>query len=405
MLLLASVRNVSPFGVRFKQGNAHMKNLLKSSTLCLLALVSLSTVVTRAQTRDARLLSARAGGINLVSGDVKVRRAGSQEWQSISVKDDLRTGDAARTGADGRVEVLLNPGSYLRAAASTEVELTDASLESLRVNILRGNVLIEATGYDELGLNIQITTPRTHVELSRSGVYRIDVAESGETVVSVQKGRALVGDGLAAIVVKGGKVARVGAGAVEIAKVDKKQRDDLDQWSRERGRELAKVNTSLASRQTNSMLASNGFWDLFRAEYPSSYLGLWMWSMQTGCYTFLPFNMGWRSPYGYNYGGVLSIPDSYNYCWGCSRRYQPYIVQSPHNMPVNNGTSFGGVPPPSSGGGGGVSSSSSGGTTFGSGGGSSNRGGGSVASPPPSAPVERPVRERTYEPGSRPIDH
>ncbi len=379
-----------------------MRNLLKSSTLCLLALVSLASVSVRAQTRDARLISASAGGVNLVSGDVKTRRAGGQEWQSISVKDDLKTGDAARTGADGRVEVLLNPGSYLRAGASTEFELTDASLESLRINVLRGSVLVEATGYDELGLNIQITTPRTKVELSRSGVYRIEVAESGETVVSVQKGRALVGDGLAAIVLKSGKVARVGAGGVEVAKIEKKQRDDLDQWSRERGRELAKVNASLASRQTNTMLASNGFWDLFRAEYSSSYLGLWMWSMQTGCYTFLPYSMGWRSPYGFNYGGVLAVPDSWNYCWGCSRRYQPFIVQqSPYNMP-NNGVSVRGVPPPSSSGSGSSSSSSGG---FGGGGSSGSSGGGSVASPPPSAPVERPMRERTYEPGSRPIDH
>jgi len=404
--------------------SAHMKNLLKSSTLCVLALVSLSTVTARAQTRDkqlvlfdrqtsdsarpvdgqtrdARLISARAGGINLASGDVKARRAGSPDWQSISVKDDLKTGDAARTGADSRVEVLLNPGSYLRAGALTEFELTDASLDHLRINVLRGNVLVEATGYDELGLNIQITTPRTHVELARSGVYRIDVAESGETVVSVQKGRARVGDGDASIVLKGGKVARVGAGGVEVAKVEKKQRDGLDQWSRERGRELARVNTTLASRQTNSLLDSNGFWDLFRAEYPSSYLGLWMWSFQTGCYTFLPYSLGWRSPYGFNYGGVLVVPDSYNRCWGCDPHfYRPFITQSPHDMPVNNGVSFGGLPPPSSGSGG---SSSSGSTTFG--GGNSNRGGGTVSSPPPSPPVERPMRERTYEPGSRPLDH
>src|SRR5689334_2255001 len=142
-----------------------MRNLLRISTLCLLALVSLAAVSAQAQTRDVRLVSARAGGINLVSGDVTARRAGSVEWQSISVKDDLKTGDMARTGADGRVEVLLNPGSYLRAGASTEFEMTDASLDRLRLSVSRGSVLVEATGYDEMGLNIQITTPQTRVEL------------------------------------------------------------------------------------------------------------------------------------------------------------------------------------------------------------------------------------------------
>src|SRR3954468_4985932 len=113
-----------------------MKNFLKSSTLCALALVSLTAfsagaqtrddrVPVDGQTRDDRLISAKAGGVNFVAGDVKVRRAGGQDWQSVTVKDDLKDGDSARTGADGRVEVLLNPGSYLRAGSSTEFELTD----------------------------------------------------------------------------------------------------------------------------------------------------------------------------------------------------------------------------------------------------------------------------------------
>jgi hypothetical protein len=374
-----------------------MNNFLKSSTLCLLALAFVSLCAS-AQTRDARLISANAGGVNLVSGDVKARRAGSQEWQRVSVKDDLKSGDTTRTGADGRIEVLLNPGSYLRASGSTEFELTDSSLDNLRLSLTRGSVLVEATGYDEMGINIQIATPRTRVELARSGVYRIDVTGSGETIVSVQKGRAHVGEGLTAMVVKSGKVVRVGAAGVEVAKLDKKQRDDLDMWSRERGKELAKVNDALASRQTNTLLASNGFYDLFKAEYPSSYFGLWMWSMQTGCYTFLPFNAGWRSPYGFGYGSVFVVPDSYNYCWGCSpRHYQPVIVHNanPQNTITPNTTYIGG--PSASGGGGGSTGTSIGGV--------SGVGGGRVASPPPSAPVERPTRERTYEPGSRPLDH
>src|SRR3954470_22027596 len=149
-----------------------MKNLFKSSALCLFALAFVSLSAS-AQTRDARLISANAGGVNLISGDVKARRAGSQEWQRVSVKDDLKSGDTTRTGADGRIEVLLNPGSYLRASGSTEFELTDSSLDNLRLSLTGGSVLVEATGYDEMGINIQITTPRTRVELARSGVYRI----------------------------------------------------------------------------------------------------------------------------------------------------------------------------------------------------------------------------------------
>jgi hypothetical protein len=378
-----------------------MKSFLKSSTLCLLALVSLAAASARAQTRDDRLISAKAGGVNFVAGDVKTRHADGKDWLSVSVKDDLRSGDAARTGADGRVEVLLNPGSYLRAGASTEFELEDASLDNLRVRLTRGSVLVEATGYGDLGLDIEVATPQTRVSIVRTGVYRIDVSQSGETAVSVLKGRALVGEGAAGLTVKAGKVARVGAGVgVEVAKADKKQRDELDLWSRERGKELAKVNDALANRQTNTLLASySGFPDIFNAGFPSSAYGLWMWSYRTGCYTFLPFYTGWRSPYGYGYGSFFTSFGYYNDCWNCPVDwYRRIIVQhaDPTMTRTPNTTVVHGAPPPSTGGG------------FGSSGGG-NTGGGitTVTSPSPSAssPVERgdrPTRERTFDQGARP---
>lgn len=375
-----------------------MKSFLKSSTLCLLALASFVAASARAQTRDDRLISAKAGGVNFVAGDVKTCHADSKDWLSVSVKDDLRSGDAARTGADGRVEVLLNPGSYLRAGASTEFALEDASLDNLRVRLTRGSVLVEATGYGDLGLDIEVATPQTRVSIVRTGVYRIDVSQSGETAVSVLKGRALVGEGEAGLTVKAGKVARVGAGVgVEVAKADKKQRDELDLWSRERGKELAKVNGALANRQTNALLASyNGFPDIFNAGFPSSAYGLWMWSSNTSCYTFLPFYTGWRSPYGYGYGSFFTSFGYYNECWNCPNDwYRRIIVQhaDPTMTRTPDTTVVHGTPPPSTGGG------------FGTGGGNTGGGTTTVTSPSIASPVERgdrPTRERTFDQGARP---
>lgn len=391
-----------------------MKNFLKSSTLGLLALALLAAVPARAQqrksrelalvdrqaARDSRLISAKAGGVNFVSGDVKARRAGSQEWQGVTVKDDLNNGDSARTGADGRVEVLLNPGSYLRAGASTEFEFTDASLDNLRLRLARGSVFVEATGYDSLGLSIQINTPQTRVEIVRAGVYRVDVSQAGETIVSVQKGRALVGEGAAALLLKGGKEARVsGAAGVEVSKLqkkDKKQRDELELWSRERGKELAKANEALANKQTNSLLASyNGFYDTLRADFPNRF-GFWFWNARGNCYTFLPFYAGWRSPYGFGYGSSFYYPDYYN-CPACpSRAYRPVIINNanPSYTGTTNPTTLG------------VPSAAGGGSTGMSIGGAGTRdGGGGTVSPPRSAPVDRGdrmPRERTIEPGWRP---
>jgi hypothetical protein len=276
-----------------------------ASTLFALALVALCAAGTSAtgQARDMRVVSARAGGVNYVFGDVQYRRAGKDRWQALSTKDDLRSGDSVRTGATGLVEVLLNPGSYLRLGTASEFELTDGSLEGLRLRIVRGRAVVEATGYDNHGLLIKVDTPQTQVSIIRSGIYRIDAPAGGPTTVTVQKGRARVGaDEATATLLKGGAVARVAGAGVEVAKLDKRNRDELDQWSRERGEELAEANRRLTRRQANTLVAAMGY---VSPQYAYGYTGVWYYDVRRGCYTFMPFAAGWRSPYGGWYDNMM----------------------------------------------------------------------------------------------------
>jgi hypothetical protein len=284
-----------------------MKRILKASLRSLLVLLFVAVCgasVARAQINDARVIRARAGGVNFVSGDVSVRPADSKLWIGVSTRDELKTGDEVRTGADGRVEVLLNPGSYFRAGGATQFTMADASLEDLRVGMTRGSAVVEATGYSDLDLSITISTPRDVVRIVRSGVYRINVNPSGVAEVEVLKGRAFIGTTL----VKGGKAAREGAYGLEVAKLDKNDRDALDQWSRDRGKELAKANEKLTRRSLNASLAGLSS-DPFGGRNGN---GLWLWNARASCYTFVPFNTYyWQSPYGYYYGtGAYYYPGS-----------------------------------------------------------------------------------------------
>ena len=346
------------------------------SSRILLALLFVSACaagVARADVRDARVISARAGGVNFVSGDVRVRRAGAGEWLALTVEDELKSGDAVRTGAAGRVEILLNPGSYFRAGAGTEFTLAEADLEDLRLELSNGSAVVEATGYSELDLSITVATPRARVRIVRSGVYRVDALADGGAEVAVFKGRAFVGETL----VKGGKLARAGAGAVEVSKLDKQRRDALDLWSRERGKELARANEKLSRRSLTSVFARSSFDSLFGAYGRGA--GFWFWNDRMMCFTFVPFYAGWRSPYGFWYEtGVRFYPSGNSW-------------PGPYSAPTVGG---GGVPQSTPGGGGG--SGGSGGMTPG------------APMPAPAPPpvqverMERPMRERTIEPGSRP---
>ena len=299
-----------------------MRNACKTFAVLSIAFGLLFACATRARAdaTDEHLISARAGIVNLVSGDAMVRRAGSDVWLTLRAKDELQSGDAVRTGAGGRVEVLLNPGSYLRLGESSEFELTDASLDTLRIKLAKGSAVVEAAGFDD-GFAINATAPQTQIALVRSGIYRFNVTPSGATELFVRKGRAVVGAERATV--KEGMVARVGAsGAVELAKFDKKDRDALDLWSRDRAEEIARANRALQVRQLNARLASYN-----TPYFGSAFAGVWLWNA-AGCYTFLPFIPGWSSPYGFGFTAWMFWPAEA--LWGCGcepRHFRVYLPQ------------------------------------------------------------------------------
>lgn len=318
-----------------------MRNACKSlaPTALALALFASCAALARAQGRDARLVSARAGGVNYTAGDVTVRRSGQQSWQTLLRTDDLRSGDAVRTGPDGRAEILLNPGSYLRLGENTEMSMTDTSLNSLRFRVARGSAIveaaildgaspalaaanapkspgsvIEATARKAAGFVILIDTPRTQALVVRSGIYRVNVAPDGATEFVVRKGRALVGRD--AVTIKDGDAASSAAGgAVEVSKFDKKRKDDLDVWGKRRAEEVAEINSHLKPRAVGTMLSSMSWNSFGWGSSPLS--GLWYFDTRSMCYTYLPF-FGWSSPYGFDYS--LYSPWLGDMC-GCSAPY------------------------------------------------------------------------------------
>lgn len=286
-----------------------MKRIYRSiwSFLALLVCVAAAgmTSAAEAQTRDKYLISAKAGGVNVVTGNVTVIRKGAKGQQPLMDQDNLESGDVVTTGVDGRVEVLLNPGSYLRVAENSAFELADTSLEGLRVKLLSGSAIIEAVGGDGTEVRLTVETPQTSAVIVKHGIYRINVLPT-QTEILVLKGRVLAG--ASAEVVKGGKKIVVRGGQFEIAKLDKKNKDSFDLWSRERAEYLASLNRTLPSYAIN--LSFNTFGnDLLFGQGFGRPAGIWFRS--GNCYVFVPtYYGGWSSPYGFSY------PSGYQRCCG-----------------------------------------------------------------------------------------
>jgi hypothetical protein len=243
-----------------------------------------------------QVISAQSGTVQYVEGTVY---AGNKRVErKFGQFPSLRSGEELRT-ADGRAEVLLTPGAFLRLAENSSVRMVSNRLTDTRVDVLSGTVMVEC---DEL-LKDNAVSLMLHgdtIHLQRQGLYRLEAASS---VLQVYKGDALVETASGQKEVKTGKQAVLGDTVAMNHFDEAAAKDDLYQWSSQRSSNLAYA-TVTASQ---SVLNSGATWN-----------GGWMWSGLLDEWTFLPgagllygpFGWGFWSPLymGYYYNPVYYVP-------------------------------------------------------------------------------------------------
>jgi hypothetical protein len=98
-------------------------------------LASVASASGQSTAADRYLISAKAGGVNIVLGQASIERK-SGGHAVLLRQDSIEDGELVTTGDGSYAEVLLNPGSYLRAAPNTRFRFTSTSLDDLRIEIL-----------------------------------------------------------------------------------------------------------------------------------------------------------------------------------------------------------------------------------------------------------------------------
>ena len=247
-------------------------------------------------------ISARSGLINYIEGTVLLDGA------AVTIKPgsfpQMENGSELRT-EEGRAEVLLAPGVFMRLGENTAVRLLSGEIMDTRVEVLDGAVIVETA---DMAKDQALTffLNGAMLGLVSKGLYRLD----GEPPqISVYEGEAWVTTawGQAQILKRGRRLRLDGAVA---GKFDTKVGDDLFRWARRRSEYLAVANVSATM-----------------AAQPSGYVGGsgWTWNPFFGTYTFLP---AW---------GL------YNNFWGC-QFYAPYWGDRP-TRPGQGPIHFGPRPP------------------------------------------------------------
>jgi hypothetical protein len=245
------------------------------------------------QSAQTYVISAKAGGVSHTEGDVR-KLAEDGARLSLSKNENLLAGEIVETG-NGRAEILLNPGSFLRVGPNSRMNFVSTSLEDISVNLIAGSYIFELFADDDFSILTRLGN--SAVRLTRTGVFRVDVRPDGTSSLAVVRGRAVIGYGVSDI--RSGRVAHFSGDEVRVDKFNRNVRDQLDTWSQNRAKETAKNNARLQTRVLrDSMLSSFdlGGWNFHRT------LGVWVYNNRLGSWSFLPFGMGWSSPYGYGLG-------------------------------------------------------------------------------------------------------
>ena len=220
---------------------------------------------------------------------------GSHRWL-LTAGHKLDAGGQLRTLENGRAELLLNPGSYLRLAESSLVRFVRTGYRKMKFEILQGEVIVESAAFNPALHSLSISTPSGDFQVAAKGLYRLSLEP--RLRVSVYKGALeWLGNGLKRRRLEAGRSYRVEATTSRLHSGKLTRKDDLNQWSKERAQQLAQSNSRLSARLRRSAYPSFGYQNR----------GGWVLGSRSQGFTFVPFDSKPKSPYGFRYGNALWI--------------------------------------------------------------------------------------------------
>jgi hypothetical protein len=220
------------------------------------------------------IVSTKAGVVNYVKGATTVKAATT-----------VAPGKIVATGGGGAVELLLNPGSYLRMGENTEVVFDKVDLYDIAVRILQGSAIIESNGFTK-ELPLAVTTGDLKMEIIKDGIY---LFADGKVIVVDGKVR----DAKNGIVYSKGY--QISDDQGYRAQKVKTFTTALEQWSQQRDAQIAQANLNVARSLNRTPGVPVG-----------SFQDVWLWYPAFGSFIYMP-GYRYRSPYGYAYQQVTPV--------------------------------------------------------------------------------------------------
>jgi hypothetical protein len=277
--------------------------------------------ITAAAGSAQSVTSAHSGTLHYFDGDVSID--GTPVESRVGRFSEIKEQSVLRT-AQGRAEVLLTPGVFLRIGENTAVKMLDNRLLSTRVEILSGTAIVES---DDPQMSIKdspvsLIYKDYEIRLVKHGLMEIssDPAQlkvyKGETVVTTANERATVREG---------RLLSFSA-ALTTEAFNEKVGDDLYIWARDRSQSVSAANMSSArSLNSTGYGSGSGYLNILDGSGLGGGYGSgvwnsgWYYNPYFNMFTFVPGAGTYWNAFGYGFFSPNTIYEYYspsNYWYG-----------------------------------------------------------------------------------------
>ena len=256
--------------------------------------------------------SAIPGTLNYVEGQVLIN---GQPLDSKSIGSaDLPSGQTLVT-TNGKAEVLLTPGVFLRVGKDSSLKMISPSITDTEVGLEKGHAMIEVAEIHREN-DIRISGDGATAQLLKTGLYDFNLNQGQ---LRVFDGKASVQEDGKEVSVKSGRELSLASNITPKAqKFDKKayEEGDLYRWSSLRSAYLAEANVDAAGIYANS---GWGPWG-------TGWLGAnWYWDPWFDAFTFIPGNGIFYSPFGWGFYSPWWVSQAPFFLYGrYGYGYRPY---------------------------------------------------------------------------------
>ena len=186
---------------------------------------------------------ARVLRVSLLKGEVSLKRAGSDDWETAQLNTPLVEGDALSTGRDARLEIQVDSRNFIRVGENSVLKVVTLRDEGIALSLSEGTATIRLSRFDRDKEYFEVDAPKTTIAAEKTGQYRIDVDSGGGVRVTVHEdGRARIYSETSGFELRDNRTAQFlsnGGGDADWDVGAAAQFDDWDNWNDERERYLA----------------------------------------------------------------------------------------------------------------------------------------------------------------------